>query len=197
MGRVMSPSELSPVGGAPTPFGLGRTAEGSAPRVSTRSHSEMSDLKLVKFDPARVAVFLRRLHPAKTAERVADDTGVPAETVRQWLKGAATPGFGRLFALIDAYGPEFLVAVFPRAPRWLDAAWRAEEQRDLEDQMTAMRARCADLTRPSLTRPSDDEKGMAAAAGGRAGDDRAVAHPAAAGGHRALARVHRAAGSGG
>ena len=105
----------------------------------------MSDPKLVKFNPEILAAFLRRIHPAKTADCVAADSGVAVETVRGWLKGAAKPGCKHLLALIGAYGPELLVAMYPNAPRWLQAAQRAERQRATEDELAALTARLADL----------------------------------------------------
>ncbi len=115
----------------------------------------MSHQKKVEFHPA-LAAFLRARHPTKTAESAAAETGIAAETIRCWLKGAAKPGCAHLLALIGSYGPEFLMAVYPAAPRWLEAAHRAERQRALEDEIAAVEGRLADLTRPT------NETGMAA-----------------------------------
>jgi hypothetical protein len=121
----------------------------------------MSHPKKVKVPPARVAAFLRARHPVKTAAAAAAETGVAAETIKTWLKGAAQPGFSHLLALITAYGPEFLSALLPEAA-WLDAARRAAEQRALEDEIAAAQRRFAELTRP--------EHGQRMAAADRGGD---------------------------
>jgi hypothetical protein len=149
----------------------------------------MSARNLVKPDPARVAAFLRGRFPVKTAECVAAETGVAAETVRQWLKGVARPGFPHLLALIGAYGPEFLSAMFPNAPRWLEAARRAERQRELEAELAALAARLADL------KGTNDEAARLEALGAervRSGDERNRGAAARPGGGRGEAR--RAAG---
>jgi len=78
--------------------------------------------------PERAVAFVRRLYPVKTADCVAADTGVPAQTVRRWLEGVAKPSWTAFSRLIFAYGPAFLVAVYPNAPRWLDEAHRREQQ---------------------------------------------------------------------
>lgn len=78
--------------------------------------------------PERALEFLRGLYPAKTADNVSYDTGIPADTVRKWLEGVAKPSFAGLSRLIFAYGPAFLVAVYPKAPQWLDEARRREQQ---------------------------------------------------------------------
>lgn len=77
----------------------------------------------------RLVTFLRRRHPHKTAAAVAADTGIEAATVRKWLEtGNIVPSGGAVFRLILAYGPEFLCAVTPTAPAWLQRAAKTEEQ---------------------------------------------------------------------
>lgn len=148
----------------------------------------MSDRKLVKFNPDRLAGFLRRLHPAKTADCVAADTGVAAETVRGWLKSSARPGCNHLLALIGAYGPEFLVAMFPNALRWLEAAQLAERQSELEAELASVSASLADLE------GRRDEQGMAATGADR-GRVRGEGNRQTAGrGGRALGEARGAAG---
>jgi transcriptional regulator with XRE-family HTH domain len=114
----------------------------------------MSDLKLVKFDPIAVKVdpeleaaiaFFRARHPVKTADFVAAETGISRETVAQWLKRNSRPGWRHVFALIAAYGPEFLAAVYQRAPRWIDGAARQARQQALEAQLAATQAEIDDL----------------------------------------------------
>jgi hypothetical protein len=143
-----SPFEVSFARGAGAPLSFEPVSETDLARSSSRERRQMSDPKLVKFNPESLAAFLRRIHPAKTADCVAVDTGVAAETVRGWLKSASRPGCKHLLALIGAYGPEFLVAMFPNAPRWLRAVQRAERQSELESELAAVRAGLADLKRP-------------------------------------------------
>ena len=112
----------------------------------------MSDLPLVKpdqfsvkSDPARAIEFLRRRHPVKTAECVEAVSGVPLETVRQWLKGVSKPGWFHGLALVSAYGPEFLAAALPNAPSWLDAAVRAQKRAALEAELALLKHRIAEV----------------------------------------------------
>lgn len=90
--------------------------------------------------PERAVAFIRDRHPAKTAEHVGAETGVPADTVRKWLDGAARPGFDAYSALIAAYGLPFLAAVMIRAPRWLTEAAHAERVAHAEAALVAARA---------------------------------------------------------
>lgn len=77
--------------------------------------------------------FLRAKHPRDTAAYVAADTGIPIESVENWLQGRAFPRAKHQFALIAAYGPSVFAAMMPFAPRWLDEAVRAERLRELEE----------------------------------------------------------------
>lgn len=95
--------------------------------------------------PEKAVAFIRRRYPMKTAESVAADTGIGAETVKKWLDGSARPSWDGVFALICAYGPAFLAAVLPNAPQWLDEAHRREmqaslraEQQRISDQLAAL-----------------------------------------------------------
>ena len=101
--------------------------------------SVKSDHVSVKADPERIVAFLREVHPLKTALSVEARSGIPAETVKQWLKGVSAPSIRHFISLIGAYGPEILVAAFPRCPRWLDEASRAERRRSLELDIDALR----------------------------------------------------------
>jgi len=114
----------------------------------------MSHPKRGESSPKTCADFLRERHPAKTAEHVADETGLPAATVRSWLRGQASPGFAATLILIGCYGPEFLAAVLPSA-RWLGAAARAEELARLRENQTALNAR--------ITALGGDDDGLEAA----------------------------------
>ena len=95
--------------------------------------------------PERAVAFIRRMYPTKTAESVSADTGIGSETVKKWLDGSSRPAWDSTFALIFAYGPAFLAAVYPKAPKWLDEAHRREmqatlraEQQRISDQLAAL-----------------------------------------------------------
>jgi len=96
--------------------------------------------------PDRVVAFIRRLHPVKTAEHVSADIGVAADTIRKWIEGVAKPSFVAFSKLILAYGPAFLIAVYPQAPKWLDEAARRERLAALEEQQARIRAEIEALT---------------------------------------------------
>ena len=90
--------------------------------------------------PERALEFLRGIYPSKTADNVSFDTGIPSDTVRKWLEGAAKPSWAGLSRLIFAYGPAFLVAVYPKAPAWLDEADRRERQEALRAEQLRIQA---------------------------------------------------------
>ncbi len=83
--------------------------------------------------------FLKACHPTKTAQSVAARTGISADTVEKWFRGAS-PSFDAAFALFDAYGPEFLAAACP-ALGWLKPALREREIEALRDAQAALQAR--------------------------------------------------------
>ena len=88
----------------------------------------------------RVALFLRRVYPRKTADEVSAITGISVKTVATWLDGTSCPG-GVAFARLTAvYGPDFLRAVLPNCPRWLDDAQKAERQRRIDAEIAALEA---------------------------------------------------------
>lgn len=90
----------------------------------------------------RVADYLRRLHPAKTAENVSADTGLNAETVQKWLDRGSMPSAVGLIYLVGAYGPEFLAACMgEKAPAWLTLAGQDAELARLAAQREAIEAR--------------------------------------------------------
>lgn len=93
----------------------------------------------------RAVAFLRSRYPSKTAESVAADTGIGAETVKKWLDGAARPSWDGALTLVFAYGPAFLAAVCPTSPKWIDEAHRRERLAALEAQQARIRAEIAEL----------------------------------------------------
>lgn len=100
--------------------------------------------------PERVAAFLRQMHPVKTAEAVAAETGLACDTVRKWLARASAPALPALLALIAVYGPDFLDAVLARPPDWVV---RAAQQRRL----VALEAEQARLSRMILDLRGEDD----------------------------------------
>ena len=95
--------------------------------------------------PDRAVAFIRTLYPAKTAECVAADIGLPVPTVKRWIEGAAKPSWSGFSRMILAYGPAFLVAVFPSRPRWLDDAYQREQLAELEAEQARIQSRIAAL----------------------------------------------------
>ena len=93
----------------------------------------------------RVVAFLGKLHPVKTCENVAAETGIRAATVRQWVARESAPNFRALFRLMCAYGPDLLCAALDNPPRWLSEAARAEEQARIDAEIAALQARRARL----------------------------------------------------
>ena len=108
----------------------------------SRKAQGMSGQPVGKFSEARwdrAVDFLRRLHPIKTADSVAADTGIKSDTVRKLLAGACEPTFRHYTRLLFAYGPEFAACVYPSAPDWLRADVRAERRARLEAEIAAKR----------------------------------------------------------
>ncbi len=95
--------------------------------------------------PDRAVEFIRKLYPTKTADCVSADTGVPSQTVRRWLEGVAKPSWTAFSRLILAYGPAFLVAVFPSRPRWLDDAYQREQLAELEAEQARIQSKISAL----------------------------------------------------
>lgn len=93
----------------------------------------------------RIIAFLRRLYPMKTAENVAADIGGSAETVQKMMDRGSTPNVVTYGRMILAYGPDFLVAVYPNAPKWLNDAHRAARLAALEAEQARIQAEIAEL----------------------------------------------------
>jgi hypothetical protein len=136
--------------GAPTPFFVkGGAAKRTFPtRSSSRGLDEMFYRKQVKADRADVNLalsFLKQRHPSKTADCVAAETGISPNTVAQWFKGNSKPGWHHTWALIGAYGPEFLAAICPRSRVWVEPARKLEELRQLELERVRLNQRIKEL----------------------------------------------------
>lgn len=95
--------------------------------------------------PEKAVAFIRARHPVKTAESVAAETGVGAETVKKWLDGTARPSWDACWALICAYGMPFMAATILTKPQWLDDAHRAARLAALEAEQARIQAEIAEL----------------------------------------------------
>ena len=95
----------------------------------------------------RLVHFLRSLYPSGTAKNVARDTGLTVASVEKLLERQSAPNSAGFVAFTLAYGPDFLGAVLPRAPAWLDRAMRAERQADLENKIEAAQRELEELRR--------------------------------------------------
>lgn len=105
----------------------------------------MSSLKSGKFSKwDRVAEFLRRKHPVKTAEFVEEKTGIKADTVRKMLAGG-TPSFDNTEKLINAYHPHLVALLYDRVPDEIAAAIRSEELRQARAELARSAERIRQL----------------------------------------------------
>ena len=104
-------------------------------RATSRGVEGMSGLTFGKVSDAkweRGIAFLRRQHPIKTAECVAECTRIKPDTVRKLLAGVAEPSFRNYSRLIAVYGMEFVASIFDWAPAWFSEEERARRQASLE-----------------------------------------------------------------
>lgn len=128
-----------------------RNSRSTMSPIMERSVEQYSDKKLhysvhsSTIVGERVICFLRNIHPAKTAENVAADTGVAAATVKKWMERSSVPSGLAMMRLIATYGPEFLVAAFPSAPLWLRDASRAYRIAKLSQQQEALQRELDEL----------------------------------------------------
>jgi hypothetical protein len=86
----------------------------------------------IEVDLGGLTRFLRFVHPEKTASNVAADTGLPYESVKKWLVGAAAPGFRATMVLIAVYGPDLIASAFRSMPAWLSSEEREERLARIE-----------------------------------------------------------------
>ncbi len=97
-----------------------------------------------RISPDGLATLLRRLEPEQTAVSVAAAAGLPVRTVENLIgSNPSLPGLRTLLALVDAYGPEVLAALYVQPPAWMDAAARAAIRSDFEREREAARRRRA------------------------------------------------------
>jgi len=98
--------------------------------------------------PLRLGGYLRSLRPDKTAETVAAETGLPADTIAKWLPPTrSAPSFGALLVLAGVYGPAVLAAAYKRPPPWLDAAVAEAERQDLTQLAARIEAQLSKMDR--------------------------------------------------
>jgi hypothetical protein len=89
----------------------------------------------------RVARFLRQAFPNKTAVFVSAHTGYSVTRVEKWLDGTAFPNGIAIFALLCAFGPEFIKAALGEAcPAWIDAAHIDAKNDHIEQTISELRA---------------------------------------------------------
>jgi hypothetical protein len=95
---------------------------------------------------ARIAGFLRSIHPLKTAACVEAETRISSRTVAKWLEGASSPAGNAYHRLIEVYGPELFVFVNPDAsPASLREAALMCRQARLERQVEEKQREIAEL----------------------------------------------------
>lgn len=86
------------------------------------------------------------MHPVKTAENVAVETGLSTETVQTWIDRGSAPNVVGMIYLVGAYGPDFLAACMgDKAPAWLTLAGQDAELARLKAEREALDARIAAL----------------------------------------------------
>ncbi|TXN26863.1 hypothetical protein [Methylobacterium sp. WL19] len=88
----------------------------------------------------RTTDFLRALYPQKTADNVAADTGISANTIAKWLDRGSAPTSWAFLRLIEAYGAEFACAVMAKPPAWLDRAARDQRNDRLQAQIAKLQS---------------------------------------------------------
>jgi hypothetical protein len=114
--------------------------------IDTQSCADRRAVARVDADPEKVGRFLRKVHPVNTAAEVSVKTGIPTRTVQRYLASCpVVPSGGALLRLIFAYGPEFLAAILPDAPAWVDRAKAEERRAALEAERMAIEEKLAEL----------------------------------------------------
>lgn len=88
----------------------------------------------------RTTEFLRSLYPVKTAENVAADTGISANTIAKWLDRGSAPASWAFIRLLEAYGPELACAVMAAPPIWLDRAASEQRRERLQAQIASLQS---------------------------------------------------------
>lgn len=89
--------------------------------------------------------FLRARYPSKTVDNVVADTGLSPHQVGKWLEGAHAPSGVAFARLTLVYGPEFLAAVFPSRPAWVERAVDEHRLECLKAERAALDQRIRDF----------------------------------------------------
>jgi hypothetical protein len=97
----------------------------------------------------RAVAFIDQIYAEKAKRGLAfeADTGIAGDNLRKWREGVSRPSWPHMLAMIWVFGPEFLAAVFDRAPNWLATAAREEMTRKLESEIADRERRRSELTR--------------------------------------------------
>ncbi|KMO18882.1 hypothetical protein QR78_14285 [Methylobacterium indicum] len=86
------------------------------------------------------------MYPSRTADCVAADTSLKAETIQKIIDRASVPNGLTMIVLAAAYGPEFLVACMgDKVPAWLSTAHREAEAARIDREIEDLKARRASL----------------------------------------------------
>ncbi len=91
----------------------------------------------------RVCTYLRRLHPGRTVDNIVADLAawdVKNSTIAKMLERRTAPSVPLLFAMVEAYGPDFLAAAYPKQLGWLSEAARAQRKATLEARMADLKS---------------------------------------------------------
>lgn len=125
------------------------TASGKALRHSSASPRHRSGFNTTNVGE-RACRFLRRLYPTRTAENIAADLaawGVRTSTIAKMLERMTAPSAVMSAALICTYGPDYLAAILPACPDWLDKAKRDARTAQLETEIAEKRRELEALSR--------------------------------------------------
>lgn len=112
--------------------------------MSSQKSGKLSGGLIQAPDASRVVDFLRGFHAgAKVGAEVEAATRgrVTAEQFRKWDELGARPSFMAFCALIDAYGPELLLALSGGRWEWLSGAVRDRKAASLDREIDALIAR--------------------------------------------------------
>lgn len=98
-----------------------------------------------RFNVEGLRGFLRRKHPAKTAENVSAETGVPVSTIHALIYRGQDITGSNLLALVAQYGPDALHAAWDGAPEWLSTVARHEKRDAILDEIRDRHAALKDF----------------------------------------------------
>lgn len=126
---------------------------GAKPRLNSKTGTERERLAQGLVD------FFKVRHLKQTSIRVAEETGIPEQTIRKWLERSSAPNVMYFEPLMMTYGPSFLAAIWPvkELPSWLREAIALEQAQTLIDRiksdMTALDGALATARRGDVADP--------------------------------------------